>query len=343
MNGDEYFNFSGKIPTESDFFKEYASSFVTSEGITAGFSKVLGEQVYKPLMKPITPMYNVFAGNKALSEGVAWEERLVKRKNSRKYKPKATAEDAFGFYDNAGKSIIYNKNYSGWRPETLPSKLKTAEMMLNAGGVGTLNDMFLENQIIGYQCDMEAAIEKKFVSSIKNKTTVDITDITAIRKKIRDIASDMTGSTIHYNEFTEQENKDYVTSSDRVLAFMDAKLWNDLRDSKSTLPSPTELVENVTVIPMVDGMPTPITTAEYDAGSGSVTWNASDKPIAIDEDKPEIILCSDKRCEYRPYIGSYNINVGRNPAGQFDNYHLVYEGCIAIRPYENAIRINNTA
>ena len=54
---DVIFNTSGKIPTESNFWKQSLDNFVTSEGITAGFKRVIGEQVFKPLKDVRMPFY----------------------------------------------------------------------------------------------------------------------------------------------------------------------------------------------------------------------------------------------------------------------------------------------
>ena len=46
------------------------------------------------------------------------------------------------------------------------------------------------------------------------------------------------------------------------------------------------------------------------------------------------------KIEYRPLMGSYKVNMAKNGAGDFDNVHLIFKGSVAVRPWENAIRIN---
>lgn len=347
MNDDEHFNFSGRIPTDADFWETASTTFIGDSGITSGFSKVMGEQVYRPIGEPDLTFYNMFAsGGNTIKSGVGWSERLVARSGAKRYKPKATAQDNLGFYDEHGKEQFYKVNVEGWRPTTLPSNFVSGEISLKPENVGTLNSLFVNNTMVGYQMDMNSAIAKKLVSTISHSDTVDITDMTALREKIGDLADDMIGTTTFYNEFTDAENLDYRTNSQRVYAFLSNKLWRKLRESRASLPSPNELIENVTFVPLYDGCPTPVTTAELAAGRNPegetvVTWDS--EPVAKDQPAPEVMLCSDRRCEYRPYEGSYMINVVKNEAGNFSNQHLLWKGAIAIRPEENAIRLNASA
>ena len=94
---------------------------------------------------------------------------------------------------------------------------------------------------------------------------------------------------------------------------------------------------------MIDGCPTPLTTAEFSAGTGpdasgtTITW--SGEPVALDEDKPVAIICDSRIMEYRPLIGSYKINLSKNSGGDFNNEHLLYKGALAYAPWYNAIRL----
>ena len=58
---DDYFNTSGKIPTMAEFWKQTTDTFVTGNGITPKFQRVIAEQVFAPLGQPDTPFYNAFA------------------------------------------------------------------------------------------------------------------------------------------------------------------------------------------------------------------------------------------------------------------------------------------
>lgn len=347
MNDDEFFNFSGRIPTDADFWKTAESTFITEAGITTGFSKVMGEQVYRPINKPDLTFYNMFAsGGSVIKSGVGWCERLVARTSAKRYNPKATAQDDLGFYDQHGKEQFYKVNVEGWRPTSLPSSFVSGEISLKPENVGTLNGLFVDNTLTGYQMDMNSAIAKKLVSTISHSDTVDVTDMTALREKIGDLADDMIGTTTYYNEFTDAENLDYRTNSEKVYAFLSNKLWRKLRESRASLPSPDELIENVTFVPLYDGCPTPVTTAELAAGrnpEGATVVGWDSEPVAKDQPKPEVMMCSSRRCEYRPYEGSYKINLSKNGASDYNNQHLLWKGSIAIRPEENAIRLNASA
>lgn len=340
---DDVFNEFGKIPTDSNFWDGAVDQFVTSDGITTGFSKVLGEQVFKPLNAPTTPFYNRMIGA-PLSLGSAWTERAVNRKGVKHFNPKATAQDTLGFYDSDGIEKTYNLNIAGWSPVSMPSDLETAEMMIENYSIGALNSRLVDMVIDSYQQSMESAIEKYAVSMTKNKTNIDFdSDIVAGFGKIMDIAVDMMGDDIHYNELTTTENEGIYTHSTRILCFLPAKMYNAYRNAKAVLPSPGELVTNVEFIPMYNDIATPITTAEWNDGRGVVaealTWD--EKPDAIDEDKPDVFMCSAEKFVYRPYRGTYRMGTHRNVAGDFDNVHLIWKGAIANHPWDNGIRIYN--
>jgi hypothetical protein len=342
---DDVFNTSGKIPTDSDFWDGAVDEFVTSDGITAGFGKVLGEQVFKPINSPTTPFYSRFVGS-PLSLGSAWTERAVNKKNLKHFNPKATAQDTLGFYDSTGIEKTYNLNVAGWIPNSIPSDLETAEMMIENYSIGSLNSRLVDIVLDAYQQGMESALEKYAVSMTKSKDNIDFdSDIVAGFGKLMDIAVDMMGDDVHYNELTADENAGIYTHSTRILCFLPAKLYNAYRNAKAVLPSPGELVSNVEFIPMYNDIATPITTAEWNDGRGAIaealTWDS--KPVAIDEDKPDVFMCSAEKFVYRPYRGTYRMGTHRNVAGDFDNVHLVWKGAIANHPWDNGIRIYNAS
>ena len=336
---DNVFNTMGKIPTDSDFWAQDISNFVAGDTITTGFAQVIGEQVFRPLMSPRTPFYNKFAG-RVLNSGVGWTESALYKKGVRKFKPKATAEDNFGFYDSEGVQKTFTLNVEGWIPNTIPSELASVEAFLKSGSVGTLNAQLVDLVNIAYQNAIESEIEKKAISCTKNEMSVDVaTDgIVNVFGQIMDKASEMMSDDYHYNELTDEENNNLTTRSDKIYLFIEQKYLNAYKNAKATIPNPNELVSNVEVIPMVNQLPTPLTTAEFNAESASNGW--TDKPVAIDKKKPIAYMVGSGKIEYRPLMGSYKVNMAKNGAGDFDNVHLIFKGSVAVRPWENAIRIN---
>lgn len=336
---DTEFNTYGKIPTSSDFWKVGADSFVSSDSITTGFSKVLGEQVFKPLGDPRTPMYNRIAGS-PIAFGSGWTERALKATPVKAYKPKATAEDAMKFYDSEGIEKNFTTNVAGWVPVTVPSDLVSLDAFVARRGIGELNSLIVDNATKTYQRTLESEIEKKIVSVTKAEEEVDVSKPVEAISSIMDIASQMMSDDVQFNELTADENSGLITRSDRVTLYINYDLWNAFRNAKSALPSPSELVNNVEVVPMLNKLPKPITTAEYTAGPGTgVTWDADDKPVAVDTDAPVALLVGNDKMVYRPVEGSYKINMVQNPAGDFYNTHLLFRGSIAVRPWENSVRI----
>ena len=333
---DTIFNTSGKIPTDSNFFEGPVEDFIKEDGITAGFGKVIAEQVFKPLKSPSTPFYQRFAG-RVLPTGTAWTERALKTTNMRKFNPKASAEDALKFYDSEGIEKTFRINVSGWCPVSIPSDLVSPEMMLNGRSVGQLNSMLVDNVMNAYQQAVESEIEKQAVSMTKNSREFTFTANTIVddMQGIMDIATQMMGDDVKYNELTDVENKNLITSSDGIYLFMDAKLLNMYSAQKAKLPSPDYLVDNVEIVPMFNALPTPPTTAE------ASTW--TDKPVAVDQPAPVAYMCAKDKIEFRPYAGSYKVNLQVNGAGDFTNEHLLYRGACSVKPWSSGIRINKTA
>lgn len=346
VNYDEMFNTTGKFPTNPDFWIGSRDEYVTSEGITSGFSKILGEQVYRPVSAVETPMYSRFAG-RPLIGGNAYRERAVYKINARHFKPKATASDDLDFVDNEGCEFVYNVDSAGWIKTSIPSELENIEMNFDRYEVGELNSILVDNVIKSYQNSVESAIGKKLVSNIKASEDIDFTDGQQAVKDINKLAIRMRGTQYHYNQLTEAQNAKLITKSDRIYCFIDAETLENMRESFASLPSPDRISENVEFVPIYDGMPTPLTTAEYTAGPGedaggtTIVWDG--EPIAIDEDKPIAMLVSDRICEYRPVINSYRMTMKRNEAGDFQNVHLKWKSLCLVRPFENGIRLNQSA
>lgn len=346
VNYDLEFNTSGKFPTDSNFWKDYGATFISGDGITNGFKTVLGEQVFRPLGDVRTPFYNKFAG-RPLNVGAGFKERALFKNQSRHFKPKATAEDDLGYEDSEGMEVVYDLNVEGWIKATIPSSLKTVEMMLKEGSVGELSNLLVDNVLKTYQADMESIIAKKTVSNIQSKQDIDFTDGVNAWKTINRLAIQFMGDTVHYNQLTEEQNSKLRKTGGKVLCFIDAITYEDMVSSFASLPSPDYINKYVEYIPVMDGMPTPLTTEEYNAGTGAdasgtaITWTT--EPKALDEDKPKAILITDDAVEYRPLMGSYRINISKNGAGDFENEHLLFRGSLkAVSPFADALRLNQS-
>jgi len=341
MDANGIFNTSGKIPSQSNFWEDAKGTFTSTEGITAGFGRVIGEQVFRPVKSPQTAFYNEFAGRPIMA-GRGWVERAVAKTVAKKRKGKATASDDLGFYDSSGIEKVFEIDYEGWRPVSLPSELDTAQLMYSTGGVGTLNGILVDNVLMDYQRDMESAVQKKLISCTKSEATVDLTDAEDIFSVIRELSAKMQGTTTHYNELTPTENDKIYTNTGEVLCFLPIETFNFMMSSRATLPSPGELITNVRFIPTADGLAKPITAAELAAGqdAGAQGWGLT-SPVALGKDAPDIFLVSKDKCEVRPLIGSYRVNLTKNGAGDFMNQHMLWSCAIGVKPWENGIRINH--
>ena len=347
VNYDVEFNTSGKFPTDAKFWQDYSAEFVSGDGITNGFKTVLGEQVFRPLGDVRTPFYNRFAG-RPLRAGAGWKERAIFKNTSKHYKPKATAQDDLGFEDTEGLEVTYDVNVEGWIKASIPSSLKTVEMMISEGEIGELSSMLVDNVIKTYQADLESIIAKKTVSNIQGEQNIDFTDGVEAWKTINRLAIQFMGDSVHYNQLTAEQNAKLRKTGGKVLCFIDAVTYEDMVSSFASLPSPDYINKYVEYIPVMDGLPTPLTTAEYNAGTGpdgagtSITW--TEEPVAIDEPQPKAILLTENAVEYRPVIGSYRMNISRNGAGDFENQHLLYSGALkAVDPMSDALRLNQSA
>lgn len=343
MDYDKIFNTSGKIPTDSDFwFKDI--EFGSENGITPFFKRVIGEQVYHPVKTASIKFYEKFAG-RPLPAGSAWTERITKKTIAKKFKPKADASDDLSFYDNGGYEWHFGLNVEGWKPVTLPSELASLEDNLKPENVGTFNNLLVNQVMMDYQRDMEAAIGKKLISTCASEKTISYGNASELVTAINDIVIEMMGTKVHYNDVGNDPNGEAIndniyTNSEKVLVFIDAKLLNWIKGQKGSLPSPENVViEGAEIIPMADGLPTPITAAEFAAGVIAQGWDADEEPAAMGKAQPDIFICSAARCEYRPLVGSYRVNLTKNGAGDFTNEHLIWKGGIAIRPWENALRV----
>ena len=340
MDTNNTFLTRGKITTTPEYWEVAKDTFVTSGGITPGFSKVLGEQLMLPVKGLSRPFYTAFAGT-PLKAGTTWEERLRYKTTSFKRKEKATAEDNFKFYDSAGMEKVFSMSVNGWKPITIPSSLDMAELFMD-GRVEQINSILVDGAKKDYDEEIETDIQMKAIMTTTKSAEVDITDFSAVRKKIRKTVSEMRGETVRYNELSTEQNAKLNLGADEVYVFIPEILLGDMTSDEAGLPSPEKLVNNGTIIPIPDSLPTPLTTIEYNDIKAEQGWSTDPLPTC-DEPKPEIFICSSRRIEYRPYLNEYKINPAFNGAGDFSNYHTLWKGIIGVRTWENGIRINNVS
>ena len=337
---DGQFNYSGKIATDSNFWDQPVDRFVLGDSFITKFSRVIGEQFFMPIKSPVIPMYSRFVGG-SLRAGAGLTERIVCKSPTKHIKLKATGEDALKFYDTAGIEKNYEVNIGGWRPVTIPSDLATFDEFVNGSDIEKLNSYIYDNNVMGYQRDVESIIEKYVSSTIKNKATVeyDPTDYPSLIANLSELANNMMGEKTAYNELTDNENATIYHGAEKgIYAFIDKAIYDKVMSSKAYLPNPDRVIENVEFVPMIDGLATPITTEEWTAGPDtSLSWDS--KPVAIDESKPDIILMDKRKFEYKPVRGSYKVNNNFNGAGDFNNIHLVYRAMILNRPWYNGVRV----
>ena len=338
---DDIFNEYGKIPTDADFWNADADTFSAGEGITRGFSRVIAEQIFAPLSSRRTPWLNRFAG-RPITAGSGWVERAVKIPSIKRYNPKATAQDALGFVDTTGVEKVFEVDYEAWVPVSMPSEFSALdEFLASPSGPQRLNDYIYDNAKTTYDLSLDSAIAKKAVSCSTGKVEIEAGYTTAdLFDKISDVAMDMmTSGTTGYNELEADEAEGIETRADSVLAFMPAKLWKNIRSDRASLPSPSQIIENVEVVPIYDSaLPTPLTTAEFGTQpSTGITWKT--KPANIDGKTPIVYLVDPRKIEYRPVMGSYKVNLDINGAGDFTNAHVLGRLAIAVKPWFNACSI----
>ncbi len=320
---------------DADFFTKNLDKMITSTGITPEFSRMLGEVMMAPMKDAPVPFFNTFRG-RDLPYGAYWQENAVALPKGRRYKPKATAEDAFGYYDSEGIQSIYTTSFQGWTPQSLPSNLSLGEIVNRPELMGDFISRITENGRLSVQMDIDALIAKKLVSSIGFTETVDRSDYKGYRKKLRDIVSDMRTNKGLYVDTDKVDPDKYLTASSGITILMEEKDYYDMVADMATYPSPDKFIENATVTTIPE-MPTPITTEEYGQGGGEGAF--TEEPVNMDGGKPLAIILSDDFLEYRPYQGEARVNVNQNGAGDFSNTHIIYKGAIGVRPWENAVII----
>ena len=327
---------AGIKTANANFWEANADKFVTSAGITAGFSKELGESMFAPQKSIRTPFYNTFAG-RPLKSGAAWKERIMAVPSTERYNPKATAQQAFGFYDTEGLEAVHACHYQGWIPLTVPSDLELSELVQSPVKIGDFAGYIYENGSKAVQMDINALIGKKLVSCVEHTDTIDTSDFGEFRKKIRDVAATMRTNKGTYVSSTVDPDK-YITSANEVIVLMEEITYNDMISDLAVYPSPDKIVQGATIIPIPE-MPTPITSAQYTSGVTSNGWDADTPPANLGEDKPTVMILSKDFIEWRPYMQESKVNLNANGAGDFTNAHILFKGSIGIRPWENALAL----
>ena len=327
---------AGIKTANANFWVSNADKFITSAGITAGFSRELGESMFAPQKSIRTPFYNTFSG-RPLKSGAAWKERIMAVPSTDRYNPKATAQQAFGFYDSEGLEAVHACHYQGWIPLTVPSDLELSELVQTPAKIGDFANYVYENGSKAVQMDINALIGKKLVSCVEHTDTINTSDFAEFRKKIRDVAATMRTNKGTYVSSTMDPDK-YITSADEVIVLMEEITYNDMISDLAVYPSPDKIVQGATIIPIPE-MPTPITSAEYTAGVTSNGWDADATPANIGKDKPTVMILSKDYIEWRPYMQESKVNLNANGAGDFTNAHILFKGSIGIRPWENALAL----
>ena len=334
---DEVDKFARVIKTANpDFWVKNSEKFVTSAGLTPGFSRELGESLFYNMKSVRTPYYNTFKG-RPLTSGAAWKERIMALPGIERFKPKASAEDAFKFYESEGLEEVHAMDYQGWIPLSVPSDLELGEMVQNPGKIGEFARFIHENGALACQMGIDALIGKKIVSCVEHTEEVDTTDYDAMRKLIRDTATEMRTNKGTYASATVDTDK-FLTSAEEVLVIMEESTYNDMIGDLASYPSPDKFVQNATIM-TVPEMHTPITTAEYTTGVTANGWDEDYPPANVNGGKPTMIIMSKDWVEYRPYMGESRVNLNANGAGDFTNAHILFKGSIGIRGWEQAVAV----
>jgi len=319
-----------------NFWSTHATELVDAVGITPAFSKMLTEEMMVPTKDFDVAFYNTFRGE-ALNSGYGWVERMLAIPGSKRYNPKATAQDAFGYNESEGFQAIYETHYQGWVPLSVPSNLALGELVSNPAKIGDFASYILKNGKTSVQMDINAMIGKKLVSTIEHTEPIDTADFDVVRKKIRDLASDFrTNQGLYVNADVDPDK--FLTASKKVAVIMEEKTYNDMVSDLAVLPSPDKIVSNAEIITIPE-MPTAITTAEITTGVTANGWTIAGAPEFLDGGKPFAIVTSMDRIAYRPYQGESKINSNTNGAGDYTNFHILYKGCIGVRPWENCVAI----
>lgn len=338
MGNDAYFTSDGRFATTGAFFEAYKSdSLISSTGITPEFKEIIAEAMVLPFKEFATPFTDLFMG-RPLDKGVAWKEKVLKMASVKKRKPKATAEDAFGFYESAGKEAVFQIGISGWVPVTVPSMFDSGKISMTPAEMAEYANAILDSGQTAYQLGLESQIAKKLVSNVVGEI-ISTEATSGLRKAIRDASASMRSNKSDYLVSSDYASG-YIVKAPGVTAIMEETTYNTMIEDLSTIPSPDKIVNNVTFKIIDDGeMPTPLTTAEYTAGNDDTSDPWTVEPLALDQEKPDVLVISNSVGKYRPYGTGVKINDNFNGASDTDNYHILYQGGMGIKPWEKCARI----
>lgn len=320
----------------ANFWETHATELVNSVGITPAYSKLLSEEMMVPIKDYDVSFYDKFNGP-ALNVGSGWIERMLALPGTKRYNPKATAQDAFGYNESEGFQALYETHYQGWIPLSVPSNLALGEMVTKPENLGKFSEYILGNGRIALQMDINAMIGKKLVSTIEHDEPIDTTDFDLVRTTIRGLVADIrTNKGLYVNSAVDPDK--YLTAARKAVVIIEEKSYNEMISDLATFPSPDKLVNNAEFM-VIPEMPTALTTAELTAGVTSNGWKLDAGPANLDGGKPFAIVTSMDRIAFRPYQGESKINSNANGAGDFTNFHILAKGCIGIRPWENCVAI----
>ena len=209
--------------------------------------------------------------------------------------------------------------------------------LLIPGNAGQINDYLVDGLTKDVQGELEAMAGVNLVSSIQHEIdNADLSTPDKIRKLINDTAIAMKTDATHYSRMALD-----TEYADEVVVLMDAAKARDLSNSEAILPDAARLNVEARIIPIYGGLPTPITTTQFNAGRGQsgTAYETGSTPVAIDKAKPDMIIMDSKYFEIRPYIDEWKMTSSYNGAGDFRNYHCLYKGAMGFKPWKNAVRI----
>ena len=358
----------GKIPPESKFFEGNLdiSDVMDGNGLTMGYSKLVGEQVFKVTKPSETPFTARLTGRPTVA-GAGWIERAVKRMGAgsttsgtaragvmkRKAPQNVTADDDLRFYDSEGCEFVYDAcNLKGWIPLSLPSNIDISDMFTNSASFGQLNAMLVDNVKQAYDMALEYEIQKYAVNLCP---TFEQTSETGKKlfTKLRDYVSKFKSDDYAFNQFAIEGssmatdkpsfNTDYEHKSSDVVIFMNRIKYNAMMDDFASLYSPDYIKEiGAEIVLMDNSMPTPYASASAMSSDGFTKYGglapATDMPM-LGKGTPDILIMDKQFVEYRPVIDSYRINLSKNGAGDFTNEHMHFTGGLNVKPWANAVAI----
>ena len=344
----------GKIPAESDFFsvKLTIEDIMGETGFTSGYSKLLGEQVFK-ITKPSETPFTANHTGAPITAGAGWTERLVKRLDKgttttgtakagmmkRLEARDVTADDDLRFYDTEGKEFVYqSENVKGWCPVSLPSDLDIFDMFSSADTRGQMNGLLVDNVKQNYDRALESQIQKHAVTLCPKVDTTD-KEGHELFKYIRDTVAKFKSDDYAFNYMSEDENAAYEHKADDVIVYMNTLTYNAMMDGFASLPSPDYINSNLgaTIVKMNNSIVTPYASASAMATDGFTDFGGittADMPM-LGKGAPDVLVMDKRWIEYRPVINSYKINISKNGAGDFTNEHLHYKGGLNVKPWAN--------